>query len=61
VVVDTPHFAVTAKGRALLPDLAAGRYTVHVWSESMRTEPPPQTLDLGAAESRTLAFAPKRH
>lgn len=60
VVVDTPHFAVTQKGRAELNDLPAGQYAVRVWYEGMRAEPAPQQVELGAAETRPVAFAPAR-
>lgn len=55
VVVETPHFAATpAKGQVVLDGLGPGRYTVHVWHPSLKTDAVPVTL--GAAERRQMAF-----
>ena len=56
VVVDTPHFATAAAGRAALRDLAAGQYTLRVWYPGMRKEPAPQSITLAAADAKTAAF-----
>ena len=56
VVVDTPHFARTANGRAALSSLPEGKYDVRVWFEGMRGEPPSQSLRIGADEPRPLMF-----
>jgi plastocyanin len=56
VVVDTPHFALTANGRAQLSALPEGRYDVRVWHEGMRDEPPPQTVRLGPGGTASLTF-----
>jgi plastocyanin len=55
VVVDTPHFAATAKdGRVTLSNLSAGKYVVHVWHPELKADP--ATLTLGASESRNHLF-----
>jgi plastocyanin len=47
VVVDTPYFATTTKaGRVSIADVAAGDYMLRVWYRGMRSEPPPQTLNI---------------
>ena len=56
VVVDTPYFATTEKGRASLDGLAAGQYTLRVWYPRMRVEPKPQSVTLGADDERALTF-----
>lgn len=54
VIVDTPHFATTAKeGRAAIADIPAGRYTLKVWYPGMKTEPKPRTINVGD-ENQTL-------
>jgi plastocyanin len=55
VVVDTPHFARTVNGRAELAGLPEGTYDVRVWHEGARSEPPPQSVRLGA-EPKSLTF-----
>ncbi len=55
VVVDTPYFATTGReGRVTLPNLGAGRYTVHVWRFDQNAE---TTLTLGASDQRELTVA----
>ena len=55
LVVDTPHFAATGRdGRVTLPNLPAGRYTVHVWHADLKGDPVPLTL--GASDERELTF-----
>jgi plastocyanin len=56
VVVDTPYFAKTEKGRASFANLEPGRYTVKVWYPEMREEPKPQVLTLGADDKLSLSF-----
>lgn len=56
VVVDTPYFAMTAGGRAELPELPEGTYDVRVWYAGMRNEPLPQPISLGANEQQSLTF-----
>ena len=56
VVVDTPHFETTGgNGRATLDDLAAGKYTVHVWHPRLRAEPVSVTVT--ATERRPMTFS----
>jgi plastocyanin len=48
VVVDTHHFATTAKsGRATMSNVPPGDYLLRVWFPGMRTEPKTQALTLG--------------
>lgn len=55
VVVATPHFAATpAKGQIELANLAAGKYTVHVWHSELKADAVPVTL--GATERKQMAF-----
>ena len=55
VVVATPHFAATpAKGQIELANLAAGKYTVHVWHSELKVDAVPVTL--GATERKQMAF-----
>ena len=56
VVVDTPYFALTERGRAELLELPAGRYTVRVWHEGMKDEPKPEPVVLGADDKRELTL-----
>jgi plastocyanin len=50
MVVDTPFFAHSDNtGSALLSNLPAGDYSLHVWHEPMSEEPPAQSLQLEAA------------
>jgi plastocyanin len=56
VVVDTPHFAAAADGRAELSNLPEGQYAVRVWYAGMRREPASQTVTLGASEQKDAAF-----
>jgi len=56
VVVDTPHFAVTAGGLAELAGLPEGRYEVRVWYEGMRDEAPPQAVRLLGDQRARLTF-----
>ncbi len=56
VVVDTPHFAATARdGRATLPNLGPGRYVVHVWHPDLRADPVPLTVG-GSDAERTFVM-----
>jgi plastocyanin len=57
VVVDTPYFATTTKGRAALNDLAEGEYTVKVWYAGMRGEPKAQTVTVSANDKVSISFA----
>ena len=57
VVVDTPHFALTDRGRVELANLPEGRYTVHLWYEGMKEEPRVEPLSLGPAETRELTLS----
>ena len=55
VVVDTPHFAATAKSeRVTLPNLAPGKYVLHVWHPELKADP--VTVTLGGSESRNHLF-----
>jgi hypothetical protein len=56
VVVDTPFFAVSKAGRASLPGLGAGRYTLHLWYSGMREEPAPQNVTLGENDHPSVSF-----
>jgi plastocyanin len=56
VVVDTPYFASTTEGRAVLDGLPAGTYTVHVWRAGARQSPPPQEVTVEADEHLRLVF-----
>ncbi len=56
VVVDTPHFGETEKGRVSLQGLAEGRYTLRVWYAGLRGEAPSQELTLGAGDARDVQF-----
>ena len=57
VVVDTPHFEKTdGNGRASLPDLEPGRYSVRVWYPDMRQEPAPVAVTVTGAERHDVAF-----
>jgi plastocyanin len=56
VVVDTPHFAKTVDGRAVLPALPEGRYDVHVWSKGMRAAPPAQSIRIGPGGPAGVTF-----
>jgi plastocyanin len=58
VVVDTPHFAIAANGRAQLPELSAGSYDVRVWYPGAREESKAMRATLESGETRELAFAP---
>jgi plastocyanin len=59
VVVDTPHFTKTAAGRATLPDVEPGQYTLRVWYEGMKEEPKPQVVTVAAADHPALTFVTK--
>jgi plastocyanin len=57
IVVDTPFFEKTvANGRAVLRDIDAGRYTLHVWYPDMRAEPQPQNISVTADERLEVSF-----
>jgi plastocyanin len=56
VVVDTPYFARTVNGRAELSGLPEGQYDVRLWYEGMRSEPPAQSIRLGADGRESLMF-----
>ena len=56
VVVDTPHFAVTAQGRVELTGLPDGNYEVRVWHEGARDQLLPQPIRLSPDERKTLTF-----
>jgi len=56
VVVDTPYFAKTVNGTAMLDDVDAGRYTVRVWVPDMRGEPQPRPVSVTAGERLTLTI-----
>lgn len=57
VVVDTPHFSITEKGRGELANLPAGEYELHVWYPGGKDESRPQSVTLAAGESREIAVA----
>ena len=60
LVVDTPIFAKTDKrGTAMLENLSAGEYEVHVWypGTAVSSVPAPRKVKLSANESATLTFA----
>ncbi|MFA6956237.1 MAG: methylamine utilization protein [Thermoanaerobaculia bacterium] len=57
VVVDTPHFAIAAKGRAELGELAPGSYEVRVWYPGAREETKPVRASLEPGETREVTFA----
>ena len=60
LVVDTPIFAKTEKrGTAILENLSAGEYEVHVWypGTAVSSAPAPRKVKLSANESATLTFA----
>ena len=54
VVVPTPYFASTSSGRASLPNLGAGKYTVHVWTPDSESTAVPVTL--ATSERRDLVI-----
>ena len=56
VVVDTPFFATTDGGHAVLDNLGPGKYTIHVWYPGMRVEPDPKLLTLEAGDHPTVSF-----
>jgi plastocyanin len=61
VVVDTPFFAMTGRdGTVTLDNLAAGKYTVHVWYADMRTEPKAVPVTLTGAERGEVSFSTTR-
>src|ERR1051326_3134113 len=57
-VSDAPYAARTENGRATLT-LPAGDWTVRAWHPQLRHDPAPQTVKLGAADTRALSFAMK--
>jgi plastocyanin len=56
VVVDTPYFARAENGRASIPDVEPGQYTVRVWYPEMTEEPLPVSLTVGASDHPSLSF-----
>lgn len=56
VVVDTPHFGETDKGRVSLQGLPEGRYSLRVWYAGLRGDAPSQELTLAAADARDVQF-----
>lgn len=56
VVVDTPYFAKTEAGPAVLRDLDSGQYTLRVWYPGMREEPKAQTVTLRADDHPSVSF-----
>jgi plastocyanin len=61
VIVDTPHFVTTNKnGRAELPSVGAGKYSLRVWYPGMASEPPSTPLTLGASETKDLVVVVKK-
>jgi plastocyanin len=59
VVVDTPHFALTdSSGTAMLDGLAAGAYTLDIWTQRARpnTLPPASSIAVTESESAAVAF-----
>jgi plastocyanin len=59
LVVDTPLFAKTdERGQVTLEGLAAGAYSVHVWTPRVRPADLPAStgIDLNAADARAVAF-----
>lgn len=56
VVVDTPWFGVTSDGRTTLKDLASGRYAIRVWTQTLRGEPPAQSIEIQREERRELTI-----
>ena len=58
LVVETPWFAKTGNdGRALIGDLVAGEFEVHLWHPSLWAAASPKPLRLDAHASAELAFA----
>ena len=61
VIVDTPHFALTKKnGRAELPSVGAGKYSLRVWYPGMAAEQAPTPLTLGSSETKDLVVVVKK-
>jgi plastocyanin len=56
IVVDTPYFAKTANGTAMLNGVDGGRYTVRVWYADMRGEPPAQKVVVKGGERMSMTF-----
>lgn len=57
LVVDTPYFAKTgADGRALLDDLPAGEYEVHMWYPIGAAVPAPQRMKLSPSSTIEVKF-----
>ena len=55
VVVDTPYFAATTReGQVTLPNVAGGKYVVHVWHPDLKADPAAVTLATTGRE--TLSF-----
>ena len=55
VVVDTPHFATTTADQpAMLADLPADSYEVHVWTPSTRAATVPVRVTLSADDRKEL-------
>jgi len=61
VIVDTPHFATTTKkGRAQIPSVGAGKYSLRVWYPEMSSEPAPVPLTLGASDNKELVVVVRK-
>jgi plastocyanin len=56
VVVETPYFATTTNGEAVLSHLPEGQYALRIWYAGMRREPAPQMVALAAHEQKDAAF-----
>lgn len=61
VVVDTPYFGKLENGKATIPDVTAGQYTLKVWFPEMREEPKSQTVTLGTDEKKAMTFTAVRN
>jgi plastocyanin len=57
-VVPTDSFGKSGpSGAVRLPDVAAGRYALRAWHPYQKADLPPQLLDLGEAEARSVKLS----
>lgn len=61
VIVETPYFEKTdERGQAVLREVDAGRYSVHLWYPEMRKQPEPRSIVISGPERRELSFVTAR-